>query len=1027
MHSSSQTVISDDGLITTRKHDLDGDSFFDRTTVRQTTLASNGTETITEQTESRDGSVLETYSRVTSADGRTITINRDADGNGVDDEQTTIVLANDGLTTSTSNFYSETGPLLSTVTSTQSSDGLESSWSIDRDGNGVADLQTTDVTTLGADGSRTRTITHKDDQGTTVANETIVVSDDELDVSTDLDFDGDGSNEFETEAQTVYSADGTMTWVATTRDAGGTMLSSVTETTSGDGLQTTTTTDYTGDGNNNRNTVLTEGAAGGSTWVDQQFGPGAALQHAITTVVSADERTRTTTVDLDGDGNVDRQRVWQLDADNAENTTFEDKADNGTTEMLITHDQSANGAVETYRFDLDGDGTIDLTRHTVISYDEEGNRVTRFTETYGDEKVEFTRQTKDSANGLSSLSTVDLDGDGITDGTTRTKTTLNTDGSSSTETGNEYTDGSFRSSFTETVSADGRIVLQTNDYDGDESRDKTVKTVIQADGSRVVTETSYNADGSVAKTFVTSTSADGLLTTISRDGIDQTLTRSEINNGSYVWDNGVTASQTDTHIAVSHQVDATGIETWRMDSTTNGSTTTAEVRLDATAKARVLEEAARVYDSVLDRDLDHTEIEVLVAHVSGGRLDIAGLAGDLLTSAEFATRYGTLDDAQFVGTVYLNTFGRAPSLDELSTAIDALTTGGVTRAALVAELTETVEHLVVGNSRMSGNNPDVFLIAPRFERSLDKAYVATLIVNLMDVIRDRPATNAELASYSERLLTGTERLDDIADELLGSTGTVYGGEQSLFGLNGSAFVEQAFFNALNRSPTSQELQVWQGKLAAGYISKGQLAAALAQSVEYASEERDYVLFAHATAGHTVQKGGDGDDTLTGSSGADVLFGGGGNDTLDGGGGQDVLVGGTGNDLLKGGTGDDVYYFTRGDGHDTIEESTTATDQDTLSFGDGIVLEDIVLRRDGNDMYVYLRGAVDPSIALGSMANSIRVSDWSNAAARVEQLRFADGSTFDISQIETTGEVLKLLGICRRCMLRGDSSSTGFSL
>ena len=28
---------------------------------------------------------------------------------------------------------------------------------------------------------------------------------------------------------------------------------------------------------------------------------------------------------------------------------------------------------------------------------------------------------------------------------------------------------------------------------------------------------------------------------------------------------------------------------------------------------------------------------------------------------------------------------------------------------------------------------------------------------------------------------------------------------------------------------------------------------------------------------------------------------------------------------------------------------------------------------------------------------------------------------------TTGEVLKLLGICRRCILRGDSSSTGFSL
>ena len=31
------------------------------------------------------------------------------------------------------------------------------------------------------------------------------------------------------------------------------------------------------------------------------------------------------------------------------------------------------------------------------------------------------------------------------------------------------------------------------------------------------------------------------------------------------------------------------------------------------------------------------------------------------------------------------------------------------------------------------------------------------------------------------------------------------------------------------------------------------------------------------------------------------------------------------------------------------------------------------------------------------------------------------------ELARRGEVLKLLGICRRCILRGDSSSTGFSL
>ena len=48
-----------------------------------------------------------------------------------------------------------------------------------------------------------------------------------------------------------------------------------------------------------------------------------------------------------------------------------------------------------------------------------------------------------------------------------------------------------------------------------------------------------------------------------------------------------------------------------------------------------------------------------------------------------------------------------------------------------------------------------------------------------------------------------------------------------------------------------------------------------------------------------------------------------------------------------------------------------------------------------------------------------------------KLKTAEGvieySAPQVAGTDEPGEVLKLLGICRRCILRGDSSSTGFSL
>lgn len=105
---------------------------------------------------------------------------------------------------------------------------------------------------------------------------------------------------------------------------------------------------------------------------------------------------------------------------------------------------------------------------------------------------------------------------------------------------------------------------------------------------------------------------------------------------------------------------------------------------------------------------------------------------------------------------------------------------------------------------------------------------------------------------------------------------------------------------------------------------------------------NFVSYATAGSGVTVDlsitasqnTGGAGTDTLAnfqgvfGSSFNDVLkasgynsylSGGAGNDTLVGSGNDDALVGGTGNDTMTGGVGADTFYFTKGDGQDTITD------------------------------------------------------------------------------------------------------------
>ena len=175
-------------------------------------------------------------------------------------------------------------------------------------------------------------------------------------------------------------------------------------------------------------------------------------------------------------------------------------------------------------------------------------------------------------------------------------------------------------------------------------------------------------------------------------------------------------------------------------------------------------------------------------------------------------------------------------------------------------------------------------------------------------------------------------------------------------------------------------------------------------------------------------GTDGRDELYGHGGNDVLIGGDGNDYLVGREGDDTLDGGRGHNGLEGGSGSDTYIFNRFDDYDgpgwwrkdSIHEWTSRDDLDTIRFGEGIEIEDLILRRNGgNHMVIFVgdkdNGKIDApeytytddgvlSFTDSEIREAIEfnihfVGDpdpdrWGEST--IERLEFADGTSVDIS-------------------------------
>ena len=146
------------------------------------------------------------------------------------------------------------------------------------------------------------------------------------------------------------------------------------------------------------------------------------------------------------------------------------------------------------------------------------------------------------------------------------------------------------------------------------------------------------------------------------------------------------------------------------------------------------------------------------------------------------------------------------------------------------------------------------------------------------------------------------------------------------------------------------------------------------------------LEGHGNALANMVIGSAGDNRLYGEGGNDLLLDDAGNDLLDGGAGDDVLDGGAGNDTLVGGAGNDVFVHAAGGGDDVVQDSGGA---DAIRFGNGISASSVTVKRSGNDL----------QLRLSAGNGSVTVKDWfASSSKRVEQVQFADGTTWNESAI-----------------------------
>lgn len=454
-----------------------------------------------------DGSLAFVNSILTSAYGSQVSTKFDDDGNGTVDRSQTVAntVGADGSRSETVSNFRADGSLSDRTTTTRSADGNSISTLLDQDGDGLADQVQSFL--RHADGSTTTTTDMLSVNGNLVARTVVASSADGLTKTTSMDQNGDGVFESTSTEITTINADGSRVKTVSVRGADGTLLFTETAAISSDSRTQLTQSDDDGDGD--LDTIVDKTIAsltGGALLVETVTrNADGTVRGKVSQTSSADGLSVTTATDITGDGSADIVESDQtiIDAGGARTQTLEQRSADGTLIEKTVVSTSADLATRTISIDADGNGSFDTVETIVVS----GGSTVDTLSVYGSDGSTLVARTTSSVSGdgLNQTDLTDLDGDGTTDMKTQSTTVGNPDGSATTTVIQQNGSGTVQiSREVTTVSGDG-LSTTRNFYRGSSAVAETSQTEI----------TVRNGDGTILRTITVMAGATQTLRTTS--------------------------------------------------------------------------------------------------------------------------------------------------------------------------------------------------------------------------------------------------------------------------------------------------------------------------------------------------------------------------------------------------------------------------------------------------------------------------------------------------------------------------------
>ena len=590
--NKTTTITSADSLTQTVTTDSNGDGVIDVRTSDTLSLLADGTRTETVKATSGDGTLLSQVYTVTAANRQVTTGNTDANGDGVYETIVTNTKYVGGNTDSYTRNFAADGTVISRTATAVTASGLATLTNTDLNNDGVMDSVVQDLTLFWTNGSRTDNHYVKSGNNTVLSLDSVETSGNKLSILTKRDLNGDSTFDILVQDTTVLGADGSRTQTVTTKSANSTLSGQSRTVTSANELQVRVDIDANGDGTFERSMLSTKtlNSDGSTTQTNTVTAADASLIGKSVTTVSADGRSSQATSDIDGDGSNDRKETVSVATNGLLTDTVETYKADGTLASRAVSTVSANGLTKTTKSDLDGNNTFEEQTSNTRSVGADGATTQIISRLdINDALIEKTTVVT-SADGKT-MSTIWADASGTTKRSMTDVIVFSQNGTTTETHSYLKADGSLESKTITTTDAHGVLKTTTKDVDGNGVIDQRITETIASNGSKQQKFQDLTSTGTVKSSAAITTSASGFSTTADYDTNGDGTVDKRIATTLAIADTGVRTTVVQESVAGSSglalanklttKVSGTGLQT-QIDFDKGGDSTIDQSRSDTT-------------------------------------------------------------------------------------------------------------------------------------------------------------------------------------------------------------------------------------------------------------------------------------------------------------------------------------------------------------------------------------------------------------------------------------------------------------